>query len=242
MTVHFGAWTLGLERGEPPARDLIGGKAWSVARMLSLGLNTPPAFVVTTDACAAYLSGGDLPPGLEAEILAGVTWLESATQRNFGGGPRPLLVSVRSGAPISMPGMMDTVLNLGINDATESALCAECGDPAFARDVHRRFLDLYGRIVLKSGDFELHPSEGPASWRTGLAAAAGAPVPDDVVEQLRAAVRAVFEVSGTRVARGATGSTMASPTASALRSPFRRWCSAISTIVPGLASCSRAIR
>ena len=85
MTVHFGAWTLGLERGEPPPRDLIGGKAWSVARMLSLGLNTPPAFVVTTDACAAYLSGGDLPQGLEAEILAGVTWLESATQRNFGG-------------------------------------------------------------------------------------------------------------------------------------------------------------
>jgi len=201
MTVHFGAWTLGLERGEPPARDLIGGKAWSVARMLSLGLNTPPAFVVTTDACAAYLSGGDLPQGLEAEILAGVTWLESATQRNFGGGPRPLLVSVRSGAPISMPGMMDTVLNLGINDATESALCAECGDPAFARDVHRRFLDLYGRIVLKSGDFELHPSEGPASWRTGLAAAAGAPVPDDVVEQLRAAVRAVFESWNSRRAR-----------------------------------------
>ena len=117
----------------------------------------------------------------------------SATQRNFGGGPRPLLVSVRSGAPISMPGMMDAVLNLGINAATESALCAECGDPAFARDVHRRFLDLYGRIVLKSGDFELHPSEGPASWRTDLAAAAGAPVPDDAVEQLRAAVRAVFE-------------------------------------------------
>src|SRR5271155_4686497 len=179
MTVHFGAWTLGLERGEPPPRDLIGGKAWSVARMLSLGLNTPPAFVVTTDACAAYLSGGDLPQGLEAEILAGVTWLESATQRNFGAGPRPLLVSVRSGAPISMPGMMDTVLNLGINEATESALCAECGDPGFARDVLRLFLALSGRIVWKTGDIELDPSDGPSNWRLALAAAGGAPVPAD---------------------------------------------------------------
>jgi hypothetical protein len=241
MTVHFGAWTLGLERGEPPPRDLIGGKAWSVARMLSLGLNTPPAFVVTTDACAAYLSGGDLPQGLEAEILAGVTWLESATQRNFGGGPRPLLVSVRSGAPISMPGMMDTVLNLGINDATESALCAECGDPAFARDVHRRFLDLYGRIVLKSGDFELHPSEGPRAGAT-----VSPPRPARLFPTTSSSScgppSARFSSLGTRVARGVTGSTMASPTALALRSPFRRWCSAISTIVPGPASCSRAIR
>jgi len=201
MTIHFGAWTLGLEGGEPPARDLIGGKAWSVARMLSLGLNTPPAFVVTTRACAAYLSGGDLPQGLEAEISTGVAWLESATQRSFGSGPRPLLLSVRSGAPISMPGMMDTVLNLGINDATESALCDECGDPAFARDVHRRFLDLYGRIVLKSGEIELDSCEEPANWRAALAAAAGAPVPADVVEQLRAAVRAVFESWDSRRAR-----------------------------------------
>jgi pyruvate,orthophosphate dikinase len=160
MTVRLGEWTLGLEGGEPPARELIGGKAWSVARMSALGLQTPPAFVVTTRACAAYLSGGELPQGLEDEISAGVAWLESTTQRQFGRGPSPLLVSVRSGAPISMPGMMDTVLNLGINETTEAHLSAECGDPTFARDVHRRFLDLYGRIVLKTGEIELHPDGG----------------------------------------------------------------------------------
>jgi pyruvate,orthophosphate dikinase len=201
MTIRFGEWTLGLEGGEPPARELIGGKAWSVARMSALGLRTPPAFVVTTRACAAYLSGGYLPHGLEDEISAGVAWLESATRRQFGRGPSPLLVSVRSGAPISMPGMMDTVLNLGINEATEAHLSAECGDPAFARDVHRRFLDLYGRIVLKTGDIELRPDRGPADWCAELAAAAGAPVPTDVVEQLRTAVRAVFESWNSRRAR-----------------------------------------
>jgi pyruvate,orthophosphate dikinase len=201
MTIRFGEWTLGLEGGEPPARELIGGKAWSVARMSALGLRTPPAFVVTTRACAAYLSGGDLPRGLEDEISAGVAWLESATQRQFRRGPSPLLVSVRSGAPISMPGMMDTVLNLGINETTEAHLSAECGDPAFARDVHRRFLDLYGRIVLKTGEIELHPDKGPSDWRHELAVAAGAPVPTDVVEQLRAAVRAVFESWNSRRAR-----------------------------------------
>src|SRR5271168_3971548 len=201
MTIRFGEWTIGLNGEGAPGRELIGGKAWSVARMQALGLKVPSAVVITTRACAAFTAGQAMPPGLDEEIAAGVAWLEERTGRRFDAGPRPLLVSVRSGAPVSMPGMMDTVLNLGINDETETALCAECGDPAFARDVHRRFLDLYGRIVLKSGDFELHPSEGPASWRTGLAAAAGAPVPDDVVEQLRAAVRAVFESWNSRRAR-----------------------------------------
>jgi len=201
MTVQFGAWTLGLDGGEAPSRELIGGKAWSVARMQTLGLTVPPAFVVTTRACAAYLSGAALPDGLEEEISAGIAWLEIRTQRRFGHGPRPLLVSVRSGAPISMPGMMDTVLNLGINDVTEAALAAECDDPQFARDTHRRFLDLYGHIVLKTGDLGLAVGEDPARWRAAIAGVGGAPAPEDATEQLRGAVRAVFESWNSRRAR-----------------------------------------
>ncbi len=150
MTIAFGEWTIGLNGDGAPGRELIGGKAWSVARMQELGLNVPPAFVVTTRACAAFLAGHATPPGLEGEIAAALGWLEERTGRRFGFGPRPLLVSVRSGAAVSMPGMMDTVLNLGINDETEAALAEECGDLAFARNTHRRFLELYAHVVLKA--------------------------------------------------------------------------------------------
>ncbi len=201
MTVVFGTWTLGLDGKETPGRDLIGGKAWSVARMQALGLTVPPAFVVTTRACAAYLGGGALPDGLEAELASGIAWLEERTGRTFGAGPRPLLVSVRSGAPISMPGMMDTVLNLGTTDTTEAALAAECGDAKFARDTHRRFLDLYTRIVLKAGEIELDHTGDPAAWRAAIAKASGAGVPDAVHDQLRGAVRAVFESWNSRRAK-----------------------------------------
>ena len=200
MTIEFGTWTLGLDGGEPPSRELIGGKAWSVARMRALGLNVPPAFVVTTRACAAYLATGATPQSLEGEIAAAITWLEAQTSRRFGRGPHPLLVSVRSGAPVSMPGMMDTVLNLGMNDETEHALAAECGDPTFARDTHRRFLDLYARIVLKTGELELDADGDPARWRDTISAAGGS-VSIDAHEQLHAALRAVFDSWNSRRAR-----------------------------------------
>jgi pyruvate, orthophosphate dikinase len=200
MTIEFGTWTLGLDGGEAPSRELIGGKAWSVARMRALGLNVPPAFVVTTRVCATYLATGATPQSLEEEIAAAITWLETRTSRRFGRGPRPLLVSVRSGAPVSMPGMMDTVLNLGMNDETEHALATECGDPIFARDTHRRFLDLYARIVLKTGELELNADADPARWRDTIAAAGGA-VSIDPREQLHAALRAVFDSWNSRRAR-----------------------------------------
>lgn len=200
MTISFGQWTLGLDGGEPPARELIGGKAWSVARMQALGLDVPPAFVVTTAACRAYLAAGE-PPELEGEIDAGIAWLEARAGRAFGRGPRVLLVSVRSGAPVSMPGMMDTVLNLGINDETEAALALECGDPAFARNTHKRFLDLYTHIVLRSTAPEFNDAETPAQWRAGIAAQCSAEVPDIPRDQLRAAVRAVFESWNSRRAK-----------------------------------------
>ncbi len=201
MTIPFGTWTIGLAGGEPPSRDLIGGKAWSVARMQALGLMVPPAFVITTRACAAYLGDGNLPRGLADEMAKGIAWLEAQTGRRFGGGPRPLLVSVRSGAPISMPGMMDTVLNLGSTDATEAALAAECGDPRFARDTHRRFIDLYARIVLKANEIDLLAEAEPALWRAEVAQATGGRVPEEVFEQLTGAVCAVFESWNSRRAK-----------------------------------------
>ncbi|WP_068086792.1 pyruvate, phosphate dikinase [Novosphingobium rosa] len=192
-------WTLKLDGSAMPDRALVGGKAWSIARMLSMGLTVPPAFVITTKACAAYQSSG-LPEGLEAEIAEGLAWLEAETGRQFGGGQAPLLLSVRSGAAISMPGMMDTVLNLGITEATEAALAAETGQSAFARDTHRRFLELYASIVLKT---PVHLEEGatPAQWRDTISQAAGQALPDDPRAQLLAAVRAVFDSWNSRRAR-----------------------------------------
>ena len=193
MTIRFGEWTIGLNGEGAPDRKLIGGKAWSVARMQALGLNVPPAVVITTRACAAFIGGHATPPGLEDEIAAGVAWLEERTGRRFGAGPRPLLVSVRSGAPVSMPGMMDTVLNLGINDETETALAVECGDAAFARNTHRRFLDLYAHIVLKAHPAPPDAGGDPGTWRTAVHAATGLDIPSEAKAQLRGAVRAVFE-------------------------------------------------
>jgi pyruvate, orthophosphate dikinase len=180
MASALGNWTLALDGGTAPERSLIGGKAWSLARMRELDLPVPPAFVVTTRACTEFLRNGAEPPELAAELAAGIAWLEARTGRSFGRGPKPLLVSVRSGAAISMPGMMDTVLNLGINDSTEAALAAECGDAAFAKDTHRRFEELYRSIVLR-GD--------PGA------------VPVDPFEQLHSAVRAVFDSWNSRRAR-----------------------------------------
>ncbi len=201
MSNALGRWTLALEGGEPPSRALVGGKAWSIAHIRALGLEVPAAFVITTEACRAYLQSGDLAPGLDEEIGACIEWLEARTGRRFGAGPQPLLVSVRSGAPVSMPGMMDTVLNLGINDQTEASLAEECGDAAFARDTHRRFLHLYAQIVLKIGSPTLSPSQTPAEWRQCIRRAAPEGLPDDVQQQLRRAVRAVFESWNSRRAR-----------------------------------------
>ncbi|TAM12275.1 MAG: pyruvate, phosphate dikinase [Nevskiaceae bacterium] len=194
-------WTLHLGEGPLPDRALIGGKAWSIARMSELGLPVPPAFVITTHACNAYQTGSAFPPGLEEEVAAGITWLEAKTGRTFGYGPAPLLVSVRSGAAISMPGMMDTVLNTGITPATEAALAAETGAAAFAHDVHRRYFELYAHIVLKASGVEFAADGMPESWNAALLAASGKQVPTDARACLHAAIRAVFESWNSRRAR-----------------------------------------
>ena len=192
-------WITLLDGSGLPDRKHIGGKAWSIARMAALGLDVPPAFVIRTDACLAYLDAGEFPEGLTDEIAAGLAWLEAQTGRTFGTGDKRLLLSIRSGAAISMPGMMDTVLNLGIDDAGEAALAAETGLQAFARDTQRRFLELYSAIVLKT-PVELDHAGDPAAWRAAIAAT-GEALPDDVRAQLLGAVRAVFESWNTRRAR-----------------------------------------
>ncbi len=173
-------WTIRLDGSSLPDRATIGGKAWSVARMRQLGLPVPPAFVITTDACRAALERGGFPDGLEDEIAAGLSWLEKQTGREFGSAHKPLLLSVRSGSAISMPGMMDTVLNLGIDAGTEAALARETGLADFAADTHRRFTELYRAIVLKDET---------------------APLPGTIGEQLTGSVQAVFDSWNTRRAR-----------------------------------------
>ena len=185
-------WLLPLDGSSLPDQNLIGGKGWSIAHMLSLGLPVPPAFVITTEACRAYLDTGVLPDGLYDELTAGIAWLEAQTGRSFGGGESPLLVSVRSGAPISMPGMMDTVLNLGINTETMEGLAEEAQDPEFARDTFRRFQQLFGEIVLKVSVPDLKEQDDLAVWQAQLERVAGQPVPATPMEQLSATVEAVF--------------------------------------------------
>ncbi|GAA5050740.1 hypothetical protein GCM10023318_21320 [Nocardia callitridis] len=180
-----------------PNRDLVGGKAWSLWRMRSLGLHVPPAFVVTTEACAEYFATGGLPEGLAQELVHGIGLLETELGRTFGGNERPLLVSVRSGAAVSMPGMMDTILDLGCNDVVEAALAAETGDQGFAAEVHRRFTGFYGRLVLGSTE-ELEDLPDTAAVRAAIAEDLGQTVPADPWEQLRAAIAAVFESSRSR--------------------------------------------
>ena len=201
MTPEFGRWVLALDGSTAPDRALIGGKAWSIARMCNLGLPVPPAVVVSTAACAAYREHGALPADLSDELKHAISWLENASQRRFGHGPSPLLVSVRSGAAISMPGMMDTVLNLGMNEASEQAFAEETHNAEFAHDTHRRFLELYAAIVLKATVPPLAASDTSATWLQNIATAAGRDVPRDPFAQLLEAIVAVFESSNSRRAR-----------------------------------------
>ena len=171
----------GSRREGLPGRDLIGGKAWSVARMQALGLEVPPAFVITTEACTAFLATGAAPARLEAGNDEGVAWLEAKTGRILERSG-PLLVLVRSGAPF-MPGMMDTVLNVGTNDLPRwrsSPNAATLVSPAIRT---KRFLDLYSHVVLNS----TAPNFDPGRPRPGARRSrpSGGDVPAGARKQLR---------------------------------------------------------
>ncbi len=135
--------------GNKEMKALLGGKGANLSEMTNLGLNVPPGFTITTTTCNDFFNaGGTFPPGLWEEVLEHVTLLEDKTGKKFGDPDNPLLVSVRSGAPISMPGMMDTVLNLGLNDAVAESLVKLTGDEWFTYDAYRRFITMFGDVVM----------------------------------------------------------------------------------------------
>ncbi|HEX6947481.1 MAG TPA: pyruvate, phosphate dikinase [Acidimicrobiia bacterium] len=136
------------DKGDYTDRGLLGGKGAGLAEMTHLGLPVPPGFTITTEVCRHAMKTGELPPDLWDEVDAALDRLEEKSGRTFGGGTAPLLLSVRSGAKFSMPGMMDTVLNIGVNDEIVEDLIAWSGDPHFAWDVYRRFVQMYGDVVL----------------------------------------------------------------------------------------------
>jgi len=139
----------GQAEGTGKMKDLLGGKGAGLAEMTSAGLPVPPGFTITTEACTAYYATGEtFPEGMLAEAQAALAKVEQATGKELGGAENPLLVSVRSGAKFSMPGMMDTVLNLGLNDETREALARLTGNERFSYDAYRRFIQLFGKIVL----------------------------------------------------------------------------------------------
>ncbi|HHO58482.1 MAG TPA: pyruvate, phosphate dikinase, partial [Oceanithermus profundus] len=143
-------WVYAFSETEGLGKELLGGKGFALAEMTRLGFPVPPGFTLTTEACRAYLERGAFPEGLWDEVRAQVERLEAATGKRFGGGGEglPLLVSVRSGAPVSMPGMMDTILNLGLTPDGVQALAEATGQPRFAWDSYRRLVQMYGEVVL----------------------------------------------------------------------------------------------
>ena len=157
MTQYVYRFGGGVSDGGSGSKELLGGKGANLAEMASIGLPVPPGFTVSTEMCARYYEEGQaFPYSLRAEVADGIAHIEKVTGRRFGDADAPLLVSVRSGARVSMPGMMDTVLNLGLNDATVEGLARASGDDRFAWDSYRRFIQMYADVVLEldHGAFE----------------------------------------------------------------------------------------
>ncbi|MBL8187644.1 MAG: pyruvate, phosphate dikinase, partial [Acidobacteria bacterium] len=139
----------GQTEGTGKMKDLLGGKGSGLAEMTNAGMPVPPGFTITTEACNAYYTSGEqFPEGMWEQALEALAKVEAVTGKKFGGTDNPLLVSVRSGAKFSMPGMMDTVLNLGLNDETRVALARMTNNERFSWDAYRRFIQLFGKIVL----------------------------------------------------------------------------------------------
>src|SRR3954469_4037020 len=138
----------GKAEGDPTRRDLLGGKGAGLAEMTSLGLPVPPGFTISTEACRAFTTTGAMPAELGPEVDEALAALEKRVGMRFGDPKAPLLVSVRSGARASMPGMMDTILNLGLNDTTAKGLAEKTGNKRFALDAYRRFIAMYADVAL----------------------------------------------------------------------------------------------
>jgi len=205
----------GAAEGEASMKNLLGGKGANLAEMSNLGLSVPPGFTITTEVCTAYYDNDNTyPADLAAQVEASIKTIEKTVGAKFGDEENPLLVSVRSGARVSMPGMMDTVLNLGLNDVTVEALAKKSGDERFAYDSYRRFIQMYSDVVLGVEHYlfeellEIHKEENGFILDTELEAEdwkqlagdfkakaeeeLGHPFPQDVNEQLWGAIDAVF--------------------------------------------------
>jgi pyruvate, orthophosphate dikinase len=210
----------GTAEGRARDKALLGGKGANLAEMASLGLPVPPGFTITTEVCRHVMEHTDYPEGLRGEAQEALAKVEELTKTKFGDASEPLLVSVRSGAPASMPGMMDTILNLGLNDTTVAALAARSNNPRFAWDCYRRFVAMYGDVVLgmkpqaedaddpfdsildtikakhravRDQDLsEAALREVVTAFKAKVREATGKPFPDDVGEQLWGAIGAVF--------------------------------------------------
>jgi pyruvate,orthophosphate dikinase len=143
-------FTYAFTEGNTTMRDLLRGKGANLAEMTRLGMPVPPGFTIPTTACNQYYSlGGRLPDGLMSQVHLAVGHIENELNKKFGGETSPLLVSVRSGAKFSMPGMMDTILNLGLNESSLAGLIRESGDPRFGYDAYRRFIMMFSDVVLE---------------------------------------------------------------------------------------------
>ena len=209
---NFGA---GVNDGSAALRNLLGGKGANLAEMASIGLPVPPGFTITTEVCTAYYDNKEnYPTDLAGQVSEALKRIETAVGRGFGDPEKPLLVSVRSGARVSMPGMMDTVLNLGLNDVTVKGLAIGSGDHRFAWDSYRRFIQMYGSVVLgvdhhrfeeiiETAKLEADVIEDtaltPEHWQTVVeeykkmvAEEIGKPFPQDPQDQLWGAITAVF--------------------------------------------------
>src|SRR5579864_2037377 len=209
-------WIYQFSEGSAKMRDLLGGKGAGAAEMTRAGMPVPPGFTITTEACRAYYaSGGKFPTGLWEQVLPALKTLERKAGKKLGDPPDPLLVSVRSGAKFSMPGMMDTVLNLGLNEETAKGLASLTKNERFALDARRRFIQMFGKTVKgidgdkfehalqqakKEAGVKTDPELTPPHLRKLVARylviykdATGHSFPDDPVVQLREAIEAVFK-------------------------------------------------
>jgi len=218
MTTYVFAFGGGVSHGNPRAKDktVVGGKGANLADMAGIGLPVPPGFTITTEECVRYLAdGGDFSGSLKSEVDVALKHIENSVGKRFGNPADPLLVSVRSGARVSMPGMMDTVLNLGLNDATVEGLAASSGDERFAWDSYRRFIQMYSDVVLGLdhhlfedaleiakedngfyADVEMESSHWQAlvrEYKGIVESELGRSFPQDPHEQLWGAIRAVFD-------------------------------------------------
>lgn len=207
-------YSYSFHKGDGKNKALLGGKGANLCEMTQIGLNVPPGFVITTETCLKYLEQGNLPENLLAEVRQQIEEIEQQTEKQFGGAKNPLLVSVRSGSAISMPGMMDTILNLGLNQQTLNGLIELTGDSRFAYDAYRRFIQLFGKVALGIDDekFDVHFDnvKRQAGIKADVALSSdqlqkiselflqvvqeetGNPFPEDVYLQLELSIKAVF--------------------------------------------------